>query len=117
MNMILIQGLEVFARIGVPEEERATPQRLLINARIEPLAAFHELNDDIAHTVDYDAASRRLAEVAAERPRQLIETLAAEMAQMLATEFPARRAEIEVRKFILPNTEYVAVRCACEPQP
>jgi len=117
MNTIIIQGLEVFSRIGVPDAERATPQRLLVNAVIEPLAAFHELHDDIAHTVDYDAASRRLAELAAERPRQLIETLAAEMAQMLATEFSARRAEVEVRKFILPNTEYVAVRCEYKPVP
>lgn len=114
MNVILIQGLEVFARVGVPEEERARPQRLLVNAVVEPLIAFDELGDEIARTVDYDAASRRLAEIAAERPRKLIETLASEMAGALIGEFPARRAEIEIRKFILPQTEHVAVRCARE---
>ena len=30
---------------------------------------------------------------------------------MLVREFRASRAEVEVRKFILPKTEYVAVRC------
>lgn len=117
MNTIHIQNLEVFAQVGVPDEERARAQRLLITAVIEPLMPFDELNDDLTHTVDYDAASRRLAEVAAECPRKLIETLAAEMAKTLTTEFPARRAEIEVRKFILPNTEYVAVRCSSELSP
>lgn len=116
MSTILIQKLEVFARIGVPDEERATAQRLLVNAAIEPLMPFHELEDEITHTVDYDAACRRLVELAAERPRKLIETLAAEMAKTLTTEFPARRAEVEVRKFILPNTEYVAVRCSSETE-
>ena len=114
MNTIHIEKLEILAQVGVPDEERATAQRLLVSAIIEPLMPFHALNDDLAHTVDYDAAARRLVEVAAERPRKLIETLAVEMAKTLTTEFPARRAEIEVRKFILPNTEYVAVRCSSE---
>jgi dihydroneopterin aldolase len=41
----------------------------------------------------------------------LIETLASELAEMLVTEFQAGRAEVEVRKFVVPNTDYVAVRC------
>ncbi len=58
------------------------------------------------------------ASMACARPvSKALETLAAEMAQMLASEFPALRAEVEVRKFILPNTEYVAVRYEYKPAP
>ena len=114
MNQILIQGLTVQAHLGVPDEERARPQRIEINAVITPVTAFSDLADSIEQTVDYDAASRKIAALAAARPRRLIETLAFEIADMLIRDFPAERAEIEVRKFILPNTEYVAVRCALE---
>lgn len=114
MNEILIHGLEVTAVIGVPEAERSAPQRLLINAVLTPEVPFSELGDDITRTVDYDAAARRIVVLAAERERRLIETLAVEIAEMLVREFPATKADVEVRKFILPQTEYVAVRCTCQ---
>lgn len=114
MNQILIKGLAVEARVGVPDAERAQPQRLLIDAILEPRIPFAELGDAIDQTADYDLAAREIAAVAAARPRHLIETLAADLAAMLVEKFPLRSAEIEVRKFILPQAEYVAVRCRRE---
>jgi dihydroneopterin aldolase len=114
MNEIFIKSLTVECHIGVPDEERAHPQRLLVDATLIPRVAFADLQDDLVHTADYDAASRRIAAVAAERPRKLIETLAADLVAMLLAEFPLTAAEVEIRKFILPQTEYVAVRCRRE---
>ncbi|MFZ0709525.1 MAG: dihydroneopterin aldolase [Terrimicrobiaceae bacterium] len=114
MNVIIIKGLEVNAWIGVSEEERKNSQRLEIDAILTPLTEFAALADDINRTVDYHAAARRIVSVAASRPRRLIETLASEIAGMLVAEFQARRAEVEVRKFVLPDTEYVAVHCICD---
>lgn len=110
MNEIHIQGMEVEAVIGVPEAERAAPQRLLLNITVIPETDFSELGDEITRTVDYEAAARRILALVGERERHLIETLAAEIAGMLLREFPATQAEVEVRKFILPRTQYVAVR-------
>jgi len=112
VNEIIVKGLEIICHVGVPDEERRVAQRLLVDVRIVPQTAFSELADEIELTVDYDAAARRVAELAATRPRRLIETLAVDLAAMLVAEFRAERAEVEVRKFILPNAEYVAVRCA-----
>jgi dihydroneopterin aldolase len=114
MNLIIIKGLEIDAFVGVPDDERKDLQRLLVNATLTPLNSFAEIGDEIDRTVDYHAAVRRITSLASSRPRRLIETLASEIAEMLVEEFPARRAEVEVRKFILPETEYVAVRCVCE---
>lgn len=114
MNEIVIKSLAVQARVGVPDEERRLPQRLLLDITLTPRAAFEELQDDIAQTADYDAAARRIAAFAAERPRRLIETLAAEIATLLLAEFSVTAVEVEIRKFILPDTEYVAVRCRRE---
>ena len=117
MNEIVIRGLEVEAHLGVPDAERAERQRIVIHAVITPLTAFSDLADRIERTVDYAAAAREISALAAARPRRLIETLAFEIAEMVVNDFPAARAEIEVRKFILPDTAYVAVRCVRERRP
>lgn len=111
MNKILIKGLTVETTIGVPDAERTQPQRLLIDVELTPLIPFGDLEDDITRTVDYDAASRRIEALCTARPRRLIETLAFEIAEMLVTEFPAASATVEVKKFILPQTDHVAVCC------
>ncbi|HEU4679466.1 MAG TPA: dihydroneopterin aldolase [Terrimicrobiaceae bacterium] len=116
MDLIIIKGLEIEAFVGVPDEERQNPQRLEVDAVLTPSNSFGEIADDINRTVDYHAVIRRIARLAETPPRRLIETLAQEIAAMLIAEFPAQRAEVEVRKFILPETEYVAVRCARDRQ-
>jgi len=109
MNQIHIRGLRLDCHIGVPDEERASVQTLLVDLTIIPLTPFDALNDDITHTVDYDAVSRRLAVIAAEKPRKLIETLAVDLARTVLAEFPAAEALVEIRKFILPQTDHVGV--------
>lgn len=116
MDVIIIKGLEIEAFVGVPDDERQSPQRLEVDAVLTPVNSFDEIADEIDRTVDYHAAIRRIARLAESPPRRLIETLAREIAEMLIADFPARRAEVEVRKFILPETEYVAVRCARDRQ-
>ncbi|MGA7901341.1 MAG: dihydroneopterin aldolase, partial [Terrimicrobiaceae bacterium] len=117
MDAIIIKGLEVDAFIGVSDGERTNSQRLRIDAILTPLTQFSALNDDITRTVDYQAATQRIVSVVASRPRRLIETLASDIAGMLVGEFAARRAEVEVRKFVLPGTDYVAVHCTRDRQP
>jgi FolB domain-containing protein len=108
-RIISIQGLEVMARIGVPDEERSVPQRLLIDLRFAALAQPESLQDDITRTVDYHAVSLRVAEFSSARPRKLIETLADEIAETMLREDELQWIEVTVRKFILPNAEWVGV--------
>ena len=96
--------------IGVPDEERGSPQDLIMDVLIEPLCAFDAMDDDISRTVDYAEVALRVSELAGERPRRLIETLAVETARMILKDFHARSATVEIRKFILPETDHVAVR-------
>lgn len=108
-RVIAVRGLEVTAHVGVPDEERAVPQRLLLDLRFAAADQPTLLTDDIAATVDYHAVSIRVADIAREKPRRLIETLAEDVAARLLEEFRLRWIEVSVRKFILPNTEWVAV--------
>ncbi len=109
-DQIEIRNLEVRSRVGVPEEERREPQRLLVTLWIEPNQAFDAMEDRLENTVDYAAVCEAVKAVAAERPRKLIESLAQEIAARLLERFAIWRLTVEIRKFILPETEYVAVR-------
>ena len=106
---IAIKGLEVSAHVGVPDEERSRSQRLLLDLSFAALDQPSDLGDEISRTVDYYAVSLRVAEIVGERSRKLIETLADELAVTLLAEFSLRWIEITIRKFILPNAEWVSV--------
>ena len=107
---IRIEALELSSHIGVPDGERALPQRLTAHLVLHPLTPFHAIGDRIENTVDYFQVARLTQETARTRPRHLLETLAEEIAQILLARFALRSVEVELRKFILPDTAHVAVR-------
>jgi dihydroneopterin aldolase len=107
---IHIEQLEIFARVGVSESERATPQRLTANITLWPATDPCDLNDDVNRTVNYSTVREETKKFAAKRSDKLIETLAYELAGHLLTHFPVTRVAIELRKFVLPDAQYVAVR-------
>jgi dihydroneopterin aldolase len=109
-DRIEIRELELTAHIGVPDEERAAPQRLTVSLVLEVARDFRDLGDDLGKTVDYFAVSERVKALATARPRKLIETLAEEIAAQVLEEFAVAAVEVELRKFILPDTAHVAVR-------
>jgi dihydroneopterin aldolase len=107
---IHILGLELTARIGVPEEERAFWQTLTADIRLSVRRGFDAMPDNLAATVDYDNAARQAALVAAERPRKLLEVLAADLVRHFLADDAIAAVEVVLRKRILPHTEAVAVR-------
>ena len=115
-DAILVNGLELSAHIGVPDAERVEAQRLTLNLVLVPSAPLSDLGDELGRTVDYFALTRRVRQLAGARPRRLIETLAEEICSCVLEEFSVRAVEVELRKYILPDTEYVAVRLSRESQ-
>ncbi len=109
-DQIHIESLEIVTFIGVPDEERAQPQRLTVSLTFELNVGFQGLNDRFENTVDYAAVCEAVKKVAAARPRKLVETLAEEIATTVLAQFPIWRLSLELRKYILPDTQYIAVR-------
>lgn len=109
-DQIIISQLGVSAFIGAFEEERKRPQRLRVSLVLEPVRDFKSLGDALENTVDYDAVTRAVKSLAGERQRLLVETLAEDIAALLLASYPLAAVEVEVRKYILPDTEFVAVR-------
>lgn len=109
-DRIHIEQLEIHANVGVPDAERAVKQRLLVNLTLTPRNEFRQLNDALERTVDYAAVCEAVKEFVGDRSFKLIETLADELASLVGDRFGVAGVEVEVRKFILPDTAYVAVR-------
>ncbi len=108
-DRVKIKGLQLESRVGVPDEERASPQRLLVNVTISPVSPLRGLADDLERTIDYDQVAREIRKVAGEGSRRLIETLAEDIAGVVLGFRGVAGVGVEVRKFILPDTEYVSV--------
>ena len=90
---IHIEQLDVFTRVGVPEEERAKPQKL-----------------------NYSAVAEETKNFVRDQYVSLIETLAERLASHLLKSFPIQKVTIELRKFALQDAKYVSVtvtRTAC----
>jgi dihydroneopterin aldolase len=110
-DLIRIIDLEVFSRIGVPEEERREPQRLLVSLEMQVHSiAEAAKSDDIALTVDYYRVAERVKTLAGTGEWKLIETLAEELAADLLKEFQIGNLTLEIKKFILPDAQYVSVK-------
>ncbi len=109
-DRILINGLELPVQIGVPDEERAGWQTLRADLELELVGRVEDFGDDLSATVDYDAVAREIRQLAAERPRRLIERLAGEIAQALLVKPLIGGVLVTIRKRILPGVDDVAVR-------
>lgn len=109
-DSIEIKNLEAGARVGITDIERSEIQKISICLRLIPNYSLSGLADDIKRTVNYQTVSQRVIELAALGERKLIETLAEDIAAMLLDQFNLRRVIVEIRKFILPETDYVAVK-------
>ncbi len=110
-DCILIEELEVNARIGVPDAERSVAQRLTLTLTLWPTTQFSGLEDELAKTVNYSAVARAVQEFVGGRADKLIETLADAIALHLLRTFDLRRVRIELHKFVLPDAKFVAAVC------
>src|SRR6266496_1508256 len=108
-DRIHIEQLEVFAHIGVPEKERATPQRLTVSISFWPYQQTRDLADNIHKTINYSAVAEETKSFVRDQSVNLIETLADLLAAHLLKTFPIQKVTVELRKFPLQNAKYVSV--------
>lgn len=111
-DTIILRKLRLVSRIGVPLEERALPQTVAVTAEIELKESWRGRGDDLSATLDYAAVAQSLREVAANGERQLIETLAEDLAAAILGNTSVAQVCLEVEKYILPDCGGVAVRVA-----
>jgi dihydroneopterin aldolase len=110
MDTIIIADLEVHYHVGVPDKERAQPQRLLLTVEMAHDFTAAAASDAVARTVDYFAVTQFLLNFGTGRDWKLIEKLAADIAAETLVRFQPASVTVEVKKFIIPQTHHVSVR-------
>lgn len=103
-----IEQLEVSARIGVPKEERAAPQRLTVSISFWPYQQTRDLADNIHKTINYSAVAEETKSFVCDQSVNLIETLADWLAAHLLKTFAIQKVTVELRKFPLQDAKYVS---------
>jgi dihydroneopterin aldolase len=106
---IHIEQLEVSTRIGVPEQERANPQKLTVSISFWPYQQTSDVADRIERTVNYSTVAEETKNFVRDQSVNLIETLAERLASHLLKSFPIQKVTIELRKFALQDAKYVSV--------
>ena len=99
----------MLAHIGVPDDERFSAQRLTFSFTLWPVRRMDDLNDEISRAVNYASVCAETKKFVEQRSDKLIETLADALARHLLDAFEIRRITIELRKYILPEVEFVSV--------
>ena len=108
-DCIHIEQLELSARIGVTDTERGQSQRLTVSLTIWPRNPFVDLGDDVRNTINYSEVCEEVKKLVGGRTDKLLETLADQIATHLLGAFSIRRINVELRKYILPDVEYVSI--------
>jgi FolB domain-containing protein len=103
-----INQLEVSTHIGVPEQERAAPQRLTVSISFWPFQQVRDLADNIHKAVNYSAVADETKSFVRDQSVNLIETLADLLAAHLLKTFPIQKVTVELRKFPLQDAKYVS---------
>ena len=109
MSKITIVDLETFCSVGVSDEERATPQRLLVTVDMQFDFSSAAVSDRIEKTINYQNVAQDLLKFGQGRSWKLIEKLASNIADMVLSEYKPQAVMVEVKKFPIPQARHVAV--------
>ena len=97
-DTIFIEGLTIETIIGVYERERNIKQQVIFNLSMMPSENTGADSDDLRHTVDYDAVSKRVTDFVSNTQYQLIESLAESVASLVLNEFAVRELKLKLSK-------------------
>lgn len=95
---VALTGLRVRGHHGVLPAERTDGQDFVVDAVLELDLRRAGASDDLADTVDYGLLATRLAAVVAGEPVDLLETLAARLAEVCLADGRVVSVEVTVHK-------------------
>lgn len=97
-DRIELRGLRVRGNHGVFDHERADGQDFIVDITVWMDLCPAAASDDLADTLDYGALAQRAADIVAGTPRNLIETVSAEIADDIMTDERLHAVEVVVHK-------------------
>ena len=97
-DRIELRGLRVRGHHGVFEHERRDGQEFLVDVTVWMDLAPAAASDDLADTLHYGELAERTAAIVAGEPSNLIETVAARVADMVLADARVRAVEVALHK-------------------
>ena len=97
-DRITLTGLRVRVRHGVHDHERRSGQEFVVDATVWLDLGAAADTDELSATLDYSALAQRAATIVAGEPCNLIETVAARIAEDVLTDQRVHAVEITVHK-------------------
>ena len=109
MSKITIVDLEVHYCVGVTDEERAKPQRLLLTVDMNFDFSSAAVSDRIERTINYQIVAEDLLKFGEGRSWKLLEKLVNNVAERIIDEYKPQAVLVEVKKFSIPQARFVSV--------
>jgi dihydroneopterin aldolase len=97
-DRITLTGLRVFGYHGVFEHEKRDGQDFLVDVTVWLDLTAAAASDDLTQTVHYGELAERVAAIVAGDARDLIETVAGDIADEVLTDDRVREVEVTVHK-------------------
>jgi dihydroneopterin aldolase len=97
-DRIELRGLTVRGNHGVFDHERRDGQEFVVDITVWIDLVQAAASDDLADTLDYGRLAERAADIVAGSPRNLIETVAAEIADDIMSDERLHAVEVVVHK-------------------
>ena len=107
---VFVKDLEIIALLGVHEQERIKPQRIIVNIDLSVAEGSSAIEDDIRNVVSYEVVVRKVEKIVAEGHVNLVETLAERIAAACLADVRVLAARVRIEKpDIIPNARSVGV--------
>ncbi len=106
MDKIVIEGLELWTRIGVPDEERTQEQRVIATIEIALDTRAAAAQDDDSQSIDYEKVTEDVRALAREEKRTL-ERFAEDIAKKILLTYRPQSVTVTLTKFPPPGVRAV----------
>jgi dihydroneopterin aldolase len=97
-DRITLRGMQFMGRLGVTDDERATPQPVEVDLIVGLDLGRPAATDDLADTINYAPLFELTREIVEGRQFHLIEALAGAILEAVLAAHPVDDAEVRVRK-------------------
>ena len=101
-DKILLEGMEFYAYHGVNETEKTQGQRFVVDLELSADLTRASETDNLSDTINYSDVYRQVKSIVEGPSRDLIETVAGEIARQALISFPAEQVRVKVSKPDVP---------------
>jgi dihydroneopterin aldolase len=98
MDKVFIENLRLDCRVGLTDEERRLPQKVLVDVTLTLDLSRAAASKQIEDTVDYREAKRQFSQLVSSGEFVLLESLAERIAALAIDKFGVDRVVVRVRK-------------------